>query len=90
MLAGHLLLPRGTWAGVRARLRDAGTRLTPTIKITAVAAATVFAVAGGWIYYNTNILNEYLTREVTSWTSRLTMSGAMRPTRDCPWRRRWM
>ena len=61
MLAGHLLLPRGTWTSVRARLRDAGTRVTPTIKITAAAAAIVFAMAGGWIYYNTNILNEYQT-----------------------------
>jgi hypothetical protein len=61
VVAGHLLLSRGADASVLARLRDAGTRLTPPIKITAVAAATVFAGAGGWIYYNTNILNEYQT-----------------------------
>ena len=61
MVAGHLLLPRGAWASVRARVRDAGTRLTPTIKAIATTAAAVFVVVGGWIYYNTNILNEYQT-----------------------------
>jgi hypothetical protein len=62
-VAGHLLLPRGADASVWARLRHAGTRVTASIKVTAAVATTVFAVAGGWIYYNTNILNEYQTTE---------------------------
>ncbi|MFL6605035.1 MAG: M1 family aminopeptidase [Steroidobacteraceae bacterium] len=60
-VAGHLLLPRGADASAWARLRNAGTRLTPAIKATAAVAAIVFAAAGGWIYYNTNIVNEYQT-----------------------------
>ena len=61
IVAGHLLLPRGADASVWARVRDSGTRITPTVKVASVAAFAVFAVAGGWIYYNTNILNEYET-----------------------------
>ena len=33
------------------------------MKLTAALAAIAFFGVGGWIFYNTNILNEYLTPE---------------------------
>ena len=61
VVAAHLLLPRGAWPSLRVRLREAGTRLTLSIKVVAAAATIVFVAAGGWIFYNTNILNHYRT-----------------------------
>lgn len=61
LIAGHLLYPRGNYSSVRARLRDARTRLGVGVKLTASLAALAFIGIGGWIFYNTNILNEYLT-----------------------------
>ncbi|MCI0351846.1 MAG: hypothetical protein L0Z53_20695, partial [Acidobacteriales bacterium] len=61
IIAGHLLYPRGNYSAVRERLRDARTRLGAGVKLTAGLAAIAFIGIGGWIFYNTNILNEYLT-----------------------------
>ncbi|HYV03047.1 MAG TPA: ABC transporter permease subunit [Blastocatellia bacterium] len=61
LIAGHLLYPRGNYSAVRERLRDARTRLGPGVKLTAGLAALTFIGIGGWVFYNTNILNEYLT-----------------------------
>jgi ABC-type transport system involved in multi-copper enzyme maturation permease subunit len=63
LVLGHLLFPRGYYASFRERLRDARTRLTaPVVRTSAVAFAT-FAAIGGFIFYNTNVLNDYVTRE---------------------------
>jgi ABC-type transport system involved in multi-copper enzyme maturation permease subunit len=62
-VAGHLLLPRGADTNFGARLRDAATRFTPALKVVTVAAGIAFALIGGWIYYNTNILNDYQTTD---------------------------
>ena len=61
IIAGHLLYPRGNYSAVRERLRDARTRIGAGVKLTAGLAAIAFIGIGGWIFYNTNILNEYLT-----------------------------
>ncbi len=61
LIAGHLLYPRGNYSAVRERLRDARTRLGAGVRLTAGLAAIAFIGIGGWIFYNTNILNEYLT-----------------------------
>jgi ABC-2 type transport system permease protein len=61
LIAGHLLYPRGNYSAVRERLRDARTRINAGVKFAAGLAALAFIAIGGWIFYNTNILNEYLT-----------------------------
>jgi ABC-type transport system involved in multi-copper enzyme maturation permease subunit len=61
LIAGHLLYPRGSYFSLRERLRDARTRLGAGVRLTAGIAAIAFIMIGGWIFYNTNILNEYLT-----------------------------
>lgn len=61
IVAGHLLYPRGNDTALSERLRDARTRLKAGVKLTAGFAAIAFIAIGGWIFYNTNILNEYLT-----------------------------
>jgi ABC-2 type transport system permease protein len=61
LIAGHLLYPRGNYSSARERLRDARARLGAEVKGAASLAAIAFIGIGGWIFYNTNILNEYLT-----------------------------
>ncbi|HEY6400621.1 MAG TPA: M1 family aminopeptidase [Blastocatellia bacterium] len=61
LVAGHLLYPRGNYSSARERLRDANTRIGAGVKLTASLAAIAFIGMGGWIFYNTNILNKYLT-----------------------------
>ncbi len=61
LVAGRLLYHRGTVMGLRERLRDARTRMTPGLLVGSSLAAALFAAAGGWIYWNTNVLNHYET-----------------------------
>jgi ABC-type transport system involved in multi-copper enzyme maturation permease subunit len=61
LIAGLLLYPRGNYSSARERLRDAHARLGAGVRLTAGLAAIAFIAIGGWIFYNTNILNEYLT-----------------------------
>ncbi len=61
LIAGHLLYPRGNYSSARERPRDARTRLGAGVRLTAGLATLAFISIGGWIFYNTNILNEYLT-----------------------------
>jgi ABC-2 type transport system permease protein len=57
----NTLWVRGTGDNLRARLQVAATRFTrPTVASLLVCAALLFAV-GGYIFYNTNILNPYYT-----------------------------
>ena len=65
LVAAQLLWRRGAETRLRARLARAGTRLRgPAGVVAALALLTVIGV-GGWIYYNTNVLNEYRTRPGT-------------------------
>jgi hypothetical protein len=61
LIAGHLLYPRGNYSTVRERLADARTRLGAGVRLIAAFAALAFIAIGSWVFYNTNILNEYMT-----------------------------
>jgi ABC-2 type transport system permease protein len=61
LIVGHLLYPRGNYSAMRERLRDARARLGAGVRLTAGLAAIAFIAIGGWVFYNTNIRNEYLT-----------------------------
>ena len=50
---------RGVDGGWRQRARVAGERLRGPLGIATVAAFTLFAAMGSWLYWNTNVLNEY-------------------------------
>ena len=57
----YALWRRGAVAGLRTRLRVAPQRLRGPSLAIGLAALVVFAGAGGFIFRNTNILNEYRT-----------------------------
>jgi ABC-2 type transport system permease protein len=60
----HLLWVRGREGGIRARLRLARQRLTgPVAGVLAAALVGVVAV-GAYVFYNTNVLNEYVPQDV--------------------------
>ncbi|HEX9948002.1 MAG TPA: M1 family aminopeptidase [Allosphingosinicella sp.] len=61
LVAVHLLWPRGTEQGLRARLRRIPARLTGRAGLATLAAAALFALSGSWIVYNTLILNDFRT-----------------------------
>jgi ABC-2 type transport system permease protein len=61
LIAGHLLYPRGNYSAVRERLREARIRIGAGVRLSSGLAVLAFIGSGGWIFYNTNILNEYLT-----------------------------
>lgn len=59
LVAAHLFTMRGNETGLKWRLRTARRRLTrPLLGVTAGLVALVLAT-GGWIWYNTNVLNHY-------------------------------
>jgi hypothetical protein len=60
-VAGRLLWVRGVGKNWAARLRIARFRLTSATMITGALALVLMLVIGGFIFYNTNILNKYLT-----------------------------
>ena len=60
-VVARLLWVRGREGGLRARLQTARRRFTrPTATVAAVAAGLILTL-GGFIFYNTNVLNEYET-----------------------------
>ena len=61
LVVGHLFYPRGNDSSVPERLREARLRGGAGVRFTAGLAAFAFIGIGGWIFYNTNIRNEYLT-----------------------------
>ena len=60
-LAAYLLWPRGCETSLSARLRVLPRRLTTGFRSGAVAALALFLTLAGWIFYNTNIANSYVT-----------------------------
>ncbi|HET6763889.1 MAG TPA: hypothetical protein VFH27_09455, partial [Longimicrobiaceae bacterium] len=58
-VAAALLWMRGLERGVGVRLRLARGRLTPPAVRAAVAAVALVVGLGGFVFYNTNVLNEY-------------------------------
>ncbi|MEM9743749.1 MAG: M1 family aminopeptidase [Pseudomonadota bacterium] len=64
MVFAHLMYARGTDAPWRARLAIARQRLfQPGTALVAGFGVVVTALVGSWIYYNTNVLNDYQTRD---------------------------
>ncbi len=61
LVLGYALWRRGTETRLWPRLRRLPRRLTGKAGLTFAAAAVVFVGTGGWIYYNTNVLNAYRT-----------------------------
>jgi ABC-type transport system involved in multi-copper enzyme maturation permease subunit len=57
----HLFFQRGLYEGFADRLRVAQDRLSGRVVATATAGMLAFLCAGSWIFYNTNIVNEYVT-----------------------------
>jgi len=62
VIGAHLLFRRG-YQSVAERWSAARQRLAPWVMTTGVAAGLAFVALGGWIYYNTNVLNTYLTQD---------------------------
>ncbi|AKC87709.1 ABC transporter permease/M1 family aminopeptidase [Pseudoxanthomonas suwonensis] len=60
LVVALLFWPRGTSLALRDRLRQARARLRGPALATLAASLLVFAGLGGWIFYNTNVLNEYV------------------------------
>lgn len=63
LIASHLFMQRGTRASWSERLKIARERFTPFVASLAVLTFGAFVALGGWIYYNTNVLNEYVTSD---------------------------
>ncbi len=61
----HLLWRRGTETALRPRLKRLPARLAGTPGVILGAAALVAAGTGAFIYWNTNILNDYRTQDDT-------------------------
>lgn len=60
VVVAHLFWVRGSLTSFALRLRQARGRLTRPAAASLLAAVAGAAAAGGFIYYNTNILNRYL------------------------------
>ena len=60
-VAARVLWVRGREPGVRTRLRIARGRLTRATLGAAAVATTLVAALGGFVFYNTNVLNTYRT-----------------------------
>ena len=60
-IAINLLWVRGMEISLRNRLRLARARLSPATKLALAICGLLFVAVGGYIFYNTHILNRYLT-----------------------------
>ena len=60
-IVGRLLWARGRERGLKVRLQLARRRLSQGTALTAGIAGVLILVLGGFIFYNTNVLNEYHT-----------------------------
>jgi len=61
LLVVQLLWPRGIEDDWRNRLKVARQRLTPPMLTSFGVVSVLFVMTGAWIYYNTNVLNDYST-----------------------------
>ena len=61
LIGVHILWPRGTETRLRSRLGRLRSRLRGPSGLVALAVLGVFAATGGWIFYNTTVLNHYRT-----------------------------
>lgn len=63
IVAMHLLFRRGHPGSLRAQLAEARARWTAPVRAWTGLFLAVFVGAGAWIFYNTNVLNEYVTSD---------------------------
>jgi ABC-2 type transport system permease protein len=61
LVLAALFWVRGTGHAWRDRLHDAGARLRAPARLALVLSFAAFVGSGAWIYYNTNVLNHYLS-----------------------------
>jgi ABC-type transport system involved in multi-copper enzyme maturation permease subunit len=61
LVLAYLMWPRGTSLDWRTRLATARARVTPWVIGWAVAGGSAFIGFGGYIFYNTHVLNAYVT-----------------------------
>lgn len=61
LVLANLLWVRGRDTRVRDRLREAKARFTPRIAVASTLAALAVLTTAGWVFYNTNVVNEYRT-----------------------------
>jgi ABC-2 type transport system permease protein len=83
LVASHLLWVRGKDTAWPMRLRLARRRLGTGAGSVLAVAAVAFVALGGWIYYNTNALNEYVSRD-TGRDRQAAYERAYRPYADIP------
>ncbi|MHC5112581.1 MAG: hypothetical protein ACYTHJ_22200, partial [Planctomycetota bacterium] len=62
-VVAHLFYRRGYVDSLRERLAIASRRLTVPVVTVAVVGTLSAASVGGWIFYNTNVLNSYETND---------------------------
>lgn len=60
-IAARLLWVRGLEKGLQIRLQLARSRFSPPVRRASAAVALLILVLGGYIFYNTNVLNKYRT-----------------------------
>ena len=61
VIGGHLFMRRGESENFRARLSQARLRFNKTVGAGLLVTLVVMAGTGTWIFYNSNVLNEYVT-----------------------------
>jgi hypothetical protein len=62
LVLAYALWVRGRDGGWRPRVRTAGARMGRTPRVLAAVAGAMFAGTGGWIFYNTHVLNPFHSR----------------------------
>ena len=62
LVLSHALWRRGTTVALRPRLAQIGQHLRGVPARTLAVAALVWLASGAWIFYNTNVLNPYVTQ----------------------------
>ncbi len=65
MVVAYALWVRGRDSGWKGRLRIAADRMSPAAWSAAAVAGLTFVATGGYIYYNTHVLNAYYSRDTT-------------------------
>ena len=70
LVFAHALWRRGVTVALRPRLRQAGHHLRGRAGLTLAGATAVWVGTGAWIFYNTDILNPYITQpEQEQWAA---------------------
>lgn len=60
-VAAYVVAPRGVDDRLARRVAEARSRLTRATWAVVGAATVAFAVAGAWVFYNTHVLNDFVT-----------------------------